>query len=207
MEKDQIIVLRPGQQITIQSLPALPPQVTDDDESRILPVPYLSQNSPTAARSPGDCGPDCIAMAVAYFTDQTPTVDEVAQACGQDPGSHWSNFYQLALGARAYNITAAWTNPITPDLITSEIQARRPIIALINYSKDPRRQDKDYREAHFWLVVGYSPTHVIVHDPDRISGDFGEFRRITWSIFLLALETTHELPSNKHSNHGMILNG
>lgn len=172
---------------------------------KALPVPYLCQWGPNANRSPGDCGPACVAMAVHYLTDQRPTVDEVATACGQPEKSNYTNLTQVSKGARAYGLKTTYTHPLTRPIIQHQLNQERPIIALVNYGRLPDNQD-DYTGAHFLLLVGCGNEHVIVHDPDRLSGEsFGEFRHIPWADFLDALGSTAQTPGNSRNNHGIVL--
>lgn len=177
---------------------------TSHIDGPLLPVPWVSQNSPTARRSPGDCGPACLTMIVWYLTDKLPTVDEVAIACDQPAGSDWSNFGQLARGARAFGLAPTYVNPLTRNQICTELDIGRPVLALINYGQIPDNQD-NYKDAHFIVIAGYNDKRVVFHDPNRLWGDdFGVYRTAPWDLFLKALGTTHELKSNTQSNQGMV---
>lgn len=198
----QTIVLAPGESVTITAAVEAeqPP-----DRRTVLPVPWLGQWSQTARRAPGDCGPASIAMAVHYFTDQEPTVDEVSQACGVAPGARWASLTKCAKGARAYGLKATHVRPLTQSRIEDEIRASRPVIALIKYGKLLDNQDP-FNGNHFILIIGIDVSTVIIHDPDRLSGStFGEFRELQWTNFLHALGSTSKSPGTAYNNHGILL--
>ena len=201
------IVLAPGEELVIRVVKD--PPVLEEIEKRkgvvVLPVRWIGQHGPSAHRSPGDCGPACVAMAIHYLTDQEPTVDQVAEAASQEPGSHYADFAQLAKACRVYGVSPEYVRPLRPKHIAQQIGAGRPVLALVKYDEIKGNQDKQYKDAHFVLVVGYSRDTVIFHDPNRLWGQrFGEFREMPWELFKTALGSTHKLASNRHSDHGML---
>jgi ABC-type bacteriocin/lantibiotic exporter with double-glycine peptidase domain len=204
--KHTTIILQPGEQITITAAASQP--IQDTDGRLVLPVPYLSQWSPTARRAPGDCGPADLAMAIHYLTDHDPTVDEVAIAAGMDQGDQYTDFQQLAKAARQYGLSVRYVRPLTRGTIETQIRNGRPVLALVKYdilsTRDNPNQDS-FKGAHFVLCVGYSDDSVIFHDSDRLSGEeFGAFREKPWAIFLQALASTSQTPGNTQDNHGML---
>ena len=179
--------------------------------THILPVPYVSQWSPTATHAPGDCGPACITMAIEYLTDNCPTVDAVSVAGDVPKGAQWSSLTQLARAARRYGLKAKHVRPLTRDQIVTEIDAGFPVLALLKYdllsTVDDPNQDGKYTSAHFVLIVGHSPKTAIFHDPNRLSGEaFGQFREKPWDVFLTAMGSTSKTPGNMYDNHGMTFN-
>jgi hypothetical protein len=210
-------VLAPGEQVefvirasrTLSPTPLLPEDgapIQDLAGRYILPVPYLSQWSPTAKRAPGDCGPATVTMAIHYLTPAEPTIDEVSEASQVQPGAHYAGLEQVARGARIYHLKPTLCRPLTRDKIKEQIGAGRPIIALVNYGMLPDNQDAGFKGAHFVLIVGFGPDTCIFHDPDRLSGDeFGEFREISWPVFLNALGTVSRTPGNSYDNTGILL--
>lgn len=203
------IILLPGEEMLIKAPNTLPPPTPPDEDQdgrKVLPVPYLCQWSPTAQRAPGDCGPACVAMAIHYFTDQSPTIDQVSIACQVPPGAEWTSLTQLAKGARAHGLKVTHRRPLTREEIEAEIENNRPVVALIKYDELPHNQDS-FNGAHFCLVAGIDIETIIIHDPDRLSGNtFGEFREVSWTDFLRALGSTSETEGNSYNNHGLLLN-
>jgi len=209
----KIIELRPGDKIQIivkasgnGDKPGITP-VQDLEGRTVLPVPYISQNGPGADHAPGDCGPACVAMVVHYLTDNDPTVNAVSLAGGVQKDARWSSLQQNAKAARFYGLKARNVRPLTPDAIVKEIKAGFPVMALVKYdllstAEDPNQSS--FKGAHFVLLVGFSPKTVILHDPNRISGDeFGAFRELSWSVFNKAHGSTDKTPGNSYNNHGI----
>ena len=179
--------------------------------THVLPVPYISQWSPTAQHAPGDCGPTCVTMVIEYLTHNAPTVDAVSIAGDVPKGAHWSSLTQLARAAQRYGLKAQHVRPLTRERIIKEIDAGFPALALVKYdllaTPDDPNQDAKYTSAHFVLIVGYSPTAVIFHDPNQLSGEkFGPFREKPWDVFLNAMGHTSKTPGNQFDNHGMTFN-
>jgi hypothetical protein len=213
MTKRRTITVRPGEQVVIiasangsETYQRAP--IQDQDGRAVLPVPHISQWSPTANRAPGDCGPACIAMVVHYLTDERPTVNEVSVECDVPKGAKWASLSQLARGARNYGLKVYHVRPLTNKRICDEIDAGRPVVALVKYDllstiASPN-QDKNFKGAHFVLCVGYGHGTVIFHDPDRLSGDeFGEFRETPWRVWDKAAGSTSKTPGNAHNYHGL----
>lgn len=172
-------------------------------------VPYLSQWGEGANRSPGDCGPACAAMLVHHYTDQRPTVDEVAIAAGQPEGSHYTTLTQLTTGAAHYGLTLKWHRPILLDDIRAELDAARPILMLIHYGALPDRLDQNYTGGHFVLVVGYGHDEggafFLINDPDWWGPrrDEGDHWRITPDELGAAISQCH-LDGNR-DNQGLLV--
>jgi len=212
---DRVIVLLPGETITIRAphpSPPPPSPIQGLDGRIVLPVPYLSQWSPTARHAPGDCGPASLAMAIHYLTDQRPTVDEVAIAGEVPEGARWANLTQIARAARRYSLKPRHVRPLTKDMIAEQLATSRPVLALLKYdllnTPDDPNQDNGFKGAHFVLIVGGSEDTAIFHDPDRLSGDqFGEFREKTWEVFMNACGSTSQTPGNAYNYHGMVFDG
>jgi hypothetical protein len=210
-------VLAPGEELnlvvrasrTLTPAPLLPEHgapIQDPAGRYVLPVPYLSQNGPQARLAPGDCGPACVAMAIHYLTPAEPTIDEVSEAGRVQPGARYASLEQVARGARTYHLKPTLCRPLSRDKIKEQIITGKPIVALVNYGMLPDNQDTNYKGAHFVLVVGYSLDTCIFHDPDRLSGEvFGEFREISWPVFLNALGTVSRTPGNSYDNTGILL--
>jgi len=145
-----------------------------------LPVPYFSQwDRPgevdgvpvDADRSPGDCGPACIAMWLHFASEQhRPTVDEAAIAAGQTPGGRYTTINQLYQAARHFGLELEWARPLGLARIREELDDGRPALLLIHYGALEGRQDQNYRAGHFVLAVGYGEDEggpfFLLNDPD-----------------------------------------
>jgi hypothetical protein len=180
----------------------------------ILDVPYLPQWGPTANVRKGDCGPACVAMITHFLTDQRPTVNQAADACGQPasgPGASYTGHKQLRDGAAAYAWTLETRSPytekydkpkLTTTLMKEQVDAGLPSIALIHYGvlRDQtnelegyvKNQDQNYDRGHWVTFVGYdSESHIYIHDPDYWGArqQDGNTRKIPETEFHQALST------------------
>lgn len=174
----------------------------------ILPVPFLPQWGEGADVRQGDCGPASVTMLVHYLTGHRPTVDQVADACGQPTagkGSQYTGHGNLRTGAAHYGITLESRSPYTDReslsiwFLKDQINAGKPSIALINYGvlKNSLKssgaeiiKNQDTFEGGHWLVVvGYEGNFILVNDPDfwRARASDGDHRRIPVEVFEMAL--------------------
>ncbi|MEW6158676.1 MAG: cysteine peptidase family C39 domain-containing protein [Verrucomicrobiota bacterium] len=134
-----------------------------------MSVPPLLQSSTVS------CGPTCLAAIAAYWEkDYAKMVEQSA------PASLAKDFTaaQLAemaneLGLRAFTVTA------TLNLILDNVEKGRPVMVLIRkppsaptvrfvFNGIPTSALADWkarRESHWVIVVGYTSTRIIVHDP------------------------------------------
>ena len=183
----------------------------------LLDVPYLPQWGVGANVRSGDCGPACDAMIVRFLTDYVPTVDVMAQVCDQPPtgpGSKYTGPKQLREGidgnggALFYGVTLATRSKYQPpgltlELLTSQVDAGLPSIALIHYGvlRDEtnkldaslgyvRNQDQNYERGHWVTFIGYDKADVFIHDPDYWGAreHDGNTRRVPRIAFFSALK-------------------
>jgi hypothetical protein len=136
-----------------------------------LPIPMLGQWSQTASRFRADCGPDCVAMLLAYYGKLgSLTVDKLASETPLAQGSGGLYPVQLAvLGAR-HGLPLKVNDNTTLDVIRAEIDAGRPVIVLAAYRYILGRLDvndnKPGSDGHFFVALGYDDSHFVVNDPD-----------------------------------------
>lgn len=205
---NQIITLKPGETITIKAVKVNGTDpILEDAGYTILPVPYFSQWAHDAGYAKGDCGPACVAGAVHFLTDHTPSVDDCSKAAGLAPEAKWASLAQIAKAGRKYGLKVRHTRPLQRDRIEKEIKAGFPVVALVKYdllsSQDDPNQD-GYNGAHFVLLIGFSEETVVMHDSDRLFGDtFGACREKPWGVFIKALMSTSKTPGNAYDGHGI----
>jgi len=137
--------------------------------SRILNVPYKSQNDADASAKRSDCGPCCIAMILGAI-DKRVTTNEVTAASGV-VGDSGLRLNEVVNAAKAFGLDMVVERDSTLDKLKRFIDNGQPPIALIKYGKIPDRRDP-YAGGHFVVVVGYDDTagRVFINDPDYPMG-------------------------------------
>lgn len=144
----------------------------------MLPVPLVPQWSATANRYVNDCGVACVAMLLSYYGKlQGQTVDGLARETALSLADVGLTPLQLAvLGAR-HHLPLAVANDVTLDQLRAEIDAGRPVIALIAYRYILGRLDQadnvPGKDLHFFVVLGYDDSHFVINDPDTWLDSYG----------------------------------
>jgi hypothetical protein len=96
------------------------------------------------------------------------TVDEFSRRILGGP-KDFSTIYDLYNLGYEYGLPLALTNGknkvLTPDMIRQQIDAGRPVIALILYAYLTKRQRTVFGGGHFVVVVGYDDDGYILNDP------------------------------------------
>lgn len=145
--------------------------------SKILNVPYKSQNDADANLKHTDCGPCCIAMILGAM-GQTVTTNAVTAASGMQ-GDNGLMQSQVVNAAKAFGLNMDWQAGYTLDILKTFIDNGQPPIALIKYGNIPDRVDRNFAGGHYVVVVGYDDaTHrVFINDPDYYPGTNGGFQK------------------------------
>jgi hypothetical protein len=167
------------------------------DRVMIKGVPYLSQlDRPDADFAPGDCGPACVAMVIRHQTDAEVTVDHVSEATGNPEGFRFTNNMTLIRTARKWDVSMYWARHLTIERLFDELDAGRPVIALVHYPSLSMRYDSKYPFSHFIVLVGYDDKHLYYHDPywpeNYRSGDDWYKIQISHSQFNIAWSNVTE---------------
>ena len=105
--------------------------------SRILNVPYKSQNDPDALRKNNDCGPACVAMLL-LTQGQDVRTDDVYAASGVT-GDRPLRFDQVEASAAAHGLTLTSRVGLARQDLCNYIDQGTPVIALIKYEYLPDR--------------------------------------------------------------------
>jgi uncharacterized protein YvpB len=135
--------------------------------TRILPVKWIGQNTarPDDDYSNSDCGPACVAMWLGY-RGVTVSVDDVSRATSKPPGYIYTVFADLDRAANQYGLDLVHQfGTLTLEIIRREIDARRPVLALVHYPSLPDRFSATYAQSHWILIVGYEGKTYFYHDP------------------------------------------
>jgi len=141
--------------------------ILDEAVEHVLPVKWIGQNTVRTDDdlSKSDCGPACVAMWLGY-RGLTVSVDDVSRVTGKAPGYTYTIFADLDKAANYYGLDLVHQlGTLTLSLIKSEIDARRPAIALAHYPSLPERFDTKYALSHWILIIGYDGETFFYNDP------------------------------------------
>ncbi len=141
-------------------------EALDVASPRMVDVPYRSQHDPDAQLSRADCGPACVAMLLQWKGVQV-SIDEISRETSL--GS--TNAGQLISAAGRHGLRLSRLSDMRLADVERAIEAKRPIVALVNYLDfGDRRQDTNYAGLHWIVVVGYDQANVYINDPDYWGG-------------------------------------
>lgn len=157
-----------------------------------LDIPYRSQWDNDAKDHESDCGPTCVAMLLnGLGVEITP--DDVYRHIGPKGRRQFTTFTDLrnaALGGGNLTLTYQQYRNQTDALqkLHENIDNGKALIALVKYEPWQSFTGNQFRGGHFVDVVGYSDTHVFIHDPLFglwVKRDKGNYYKITNRRFLL----------------------
>lgn len=157
-----------------------------------LDIPYRSQWDPDASDHESDCGPTCVTMLL-NGQGMTMTPDDVYQFIGPKGRRQFTNFTDLrnaALGGGSLTLTYKQYRNEQEALhgLQETIDAGKAFIALVKYEPWKSFTGNPFNGGHFVVVVGYSSTHIFIHDPLFglwAARDTGNYYRITNRRFML----------------------
>lgn len=137
----------------------------------LILAPELPQWGVGANRYRTDCGPACVAMLLSLYGKLgTLTIDALAGETGlrfSDTGLMPDALVKLS---KSHGLTLHNHAGTTLDAIRAEIDAVRPVIALIAYRFISGRLDQadnnPANDGHYFVITGYDDTHFVVNDPD-----------------------------------------
>lgn len=150
-------------------------------------IPYLSQWDDDAKLSRGDCLIVCVAMLAAWRGNPI-SPDALLRKAGLPVGRLTYTFAEGIVAARVAGVALRHVRPAAWNTIRVEIDAQRPVVALLRYGVLSGNQDSS-DVAHFVVVLGYDATHVVMHDPNWWDErrEEGAFRRVPLSEFQRAI--------------------
>ena len=106
----------------------------------------------------------CVAM-VASWKGITTSPDALVRAAGLPTGVSNYTFNDGILAASMVGLKLVYRSPATWEDLLAEGLAGRPTIPLIRYGELSGNQDT-FKDAHFIMLVGATPTEAIIDDPD-----------------------------------------
>lgn len=143
-----------------------------DPPKVLLPVPYYSQLAADADDINNDCPEACTLMCIQYDrvrkgqrTMPLLTINMLVRQRADKP-QVLAYITDLLVG---FGVDARYARPITPDVIRKELDAGRPVIALVAYKHI--FQDA-FTGGHYVVFVGYSDDGFTIHDPYKAGSNF-----------------------------------
>jgi len=146
---------------------------TPDHPIRKLDVPFVSQLGPDANRTNNDCGIACVLMLIQFCLKaaglrpmKALTVDRLIEDTPLALADKPQGLTVLTGLLDTYGVDAQITRPLTPDAIIKQIDARKPVLALVNY-----QQIGGEAFGHYVVVHGYGERGFYLHDPYHKGSD------------------------------------
>lgn len=146
--------------------------LTASTQSKMIDVPYRSQEDPDARRYRNDCGPACIAMYIDYVRQrrgqppQPISINDLAAQTSLAQVDNGLTTSELVTLAARYNITLTQNSSLDINAIIEEVRNDRPPLMLIKYGALLERENQADQSGHFVIVVGYDPNYLYLNDPD-----------------------------------------
>lgn len=130
-----------------------------------LLVPYKSQWDDDAHGTANDCGPTSAAMILNYYDSKlNVTTDQIYALTGAGKGL--ITIPQMIKAISSLGYQAEFKIGYTVDQLKAFLDAKTPVIALVHYGSLISVQDKNYKDGHFFTVVGYRDDGYFVNDPN-----------------------------------------
>lgn len=133
-----------------------------------LEIPYRSQWDSDAKFNNSDCGPTCTAMLLNYF-GKTATPDGIYDYFPNKGPNDFTFVWELVNVFKAKGVTAVNYQYDTKATafyhLRANIDAGKPMIALVKYQPWISATGNNYKWGHFVVISGYTDTHVLMHDP------------------------------------------
>ena len=154
-------------------------------DGRYLYVPWMSQLGDNAGYAPGDCGTAALASWL-NFRGNNVTVNDVSRATLRPPGFFLTWWADLVKAASNWDLSLIWSRNKTLLDLYAQIDAGKPVIALVYYKALPVRFDPNYRYCHWILVTGYGGGKFWYHDSYYWRPQDGADLEISEQDFLVA---------------------
>ena len=132
---------------------------------RVLDTPYRSQWDPDGSDYASDCGPACVAMVLEHYGVRVD-INQLAREAGMIAGRPYTLPVELIRVAQLHGLALVRRLPCVISDLAIELDAGRPVIVLIHYGSINNRQDTNYTEGHWVVVVGVDENIVYIHDPN-----------------------------------------
>lgn len=130
---------------------------------KLLKIGYDSQWDNDAVVSKNDCWAASLEM-VAKAHGVDTTTDKITALSGA--GTGYTNFTQARKSIKALGLKWTDNRNMTIKQLREAITNDKPVIALVNYSYMPHKQDTKFNGPHFLVVVGIEGDSFILNDPN-----------------------------------------
>jgi len=124
-------------------------------------VLYRSQWDADAQYHKSDCGSAALAMLLG-FRGITATIDEISIACGMGANKRYTTAADLVKASKGLGLelvaVSGWT--------LEQFAKQTPAIVLIHYADLKDRQDQNYTNGHWVVLLGVVGNDAVFHDPD-----------------------------------------
>lgn len=156
---------------------------TPSGGTRLVSAYYTQKDGSVYERS--NCGIAAIAMTMAAFghvEPLTPLRESVNLLTGDwypDSGIDWRHLI-LALEQRGFAVSGPYADDgfrhWTVDEMLAEVQAGRPVVALVHQRSLPGHEQIDYAGDHYVVFLGVTGDGSVVYHDSALAGASGAFR-------------------------------
>ena len=163
-------------------------------------VLYRSQWDADAAFVKSDCGPAALAMLLG-FRGITATVDEISIACGMGANKKYTTAADLVkvskdLGLEIMHVSG-WT--------LEQFAKQSPCIVLVHYADLKDRQDQNYTNGHWVVLLGIQGNDAVIHDPDYKAPRRDEGRECRVDVITFALAMRNCAMDGNRAGTGLVM--
>jgi len=134
-------------------------------KTKILEVPYFSQEGFGSHKFANDCGSACAKSVLTYYGKPVGTIDQLSSMTTLAQHDNGLVVSAVVTLLAKFGVGSTYTKNVTIDKIKNEIDEGRPVIALINYGYIARQNIPDHF-GHYVTVCGYDDLGVIILDSD-----------------------------------------
>ena len=168
--------------------------------SNLPNVLYRSQWGADADYVNSDCGPACVAMLLG-FRGITVTVDEISVACGMGPNKKYTTAADLVNVSKKLGLelvaVSGWT--------LEQFAKQAPCIVLIHYADLKDRQDQNYTNGHWVVLLGVVGNDAVFHDPDYKAPRRDEGRECRVDVITFALAMRNCTMDGNRAGTGLVM--
>lgn len=155
---------------------------------RIIHVQHVSQ----LETGLNNCGEACLSMVLNTWlanTGKSERIDVLDVILAVGNNGRYASLNDLKRAALTFGLALHIRAQQTLDALVSEINAGRPVIALVHRLK-LKPTFNGFQGSHFVVACGYTSDHIVIHDPLSGVGGAGDGWRVPTVDFKAAWATT-----------------